>query len=942
MKKKVYGSMNDVYTSKHKNPNNKNERRLVKSEDNIAHRMRNKPVIDVFGYARWNSKIGMRVNIFWKGEPQNGILYAAEEDSAGIILTKDKDQTLLWVPWHSLRIPRCTSNQFHLCNTMQLRRKCFEDHLSTSGTRDEIIERLSQKADITDYSHLDGLSYEPYDVYHPTMFRGIPRKRFQNICEILSTNKCSYPDVRRRVINYIILQKYGDINIKNFRDKVTNNVLQEIYNLYDKYFFKGLFTTNKDGILYVECPVKWTKRFKNGGNAVTIFTPYNRNFSKTRIEISEAAIEKSEISDDNWYTEGSIELRNTLMLIQALIEHEMVHVIVMNFCNERGHHNSDDDEKLGWKHSWSKAANGHSNLYMSILYNMFGHTDFTMLTPRKKTKGAVPLSDDAEYGNISQPGDLVYYYTAEGGEGLTLYTGTILNTQGGGEYARFVEVIPHRDFPGRKPIWIYGSQITQIRGHFCNAIFERHNLKKQGGGYKWDPERDNYNLQKWNEKNPKFEDHISPVPAHKDYTNEVTLSERWSDISALEDTYTTKAMQVTPPRTLKKPKIGDIVKYRHQHGTKKAELYGVKNGLVQIRKNGVVITIPWEILIVTECSERLLSNCSDDEINEICVRNLLPANMKRSFALAILEDKLINFKYLSKLDKFGGKKRRIKNMFKHMFGPDIVIQYPGLRRNIIKRMIDDALWEGIDEETYPGDAVCGSIEWWETVVKLYDYFFFHKTFAYNRLNFHVYVESYYLPFNSEVEEIKKDKNAIIIFIKDSALEEANNFDGTYMRIGGYEVHDYLTFLLLTFEHSLIHALMDKYAPGQDKEDIKDKDKVAWKLKSQPESKHSNAYMSLLFNIFGHTDCFGAQVIDEEPDYYTATVQDNDIVYYHDTINNIAQGISVGRVEDETVNVHNYDKPNDALSKVNDENIVSVRKQICFDYTKTDYYPIEKF
>ena len=77
----------------------------------------------------------------------------------------------------------------------------------------------------------------------------------------------------------------------------------------------------------------------------------------------------------------------------------------------------------------------------------------------------------------------------------------------------------------------------------------------------------------------------------------------------------------------------------------------------------------------------------------------------------------------------------------------------------------------------------------------------------------------------------------------------DNKGGGTITIGGQQCHDILSCLMLRFEYEIIHALTfcfcNQYAHS-------DTGPGNWKNRTAPKSGHSKTFMSILNNIFGHT------------------------------------------------------------------------------------------
>ena len=78
------------------------------------------------------------------------------------------------------------------------------------------------------------------------------------------------------------------------------------------------------------------------------------------------------VKEGRHVTNGNIEVSTILEAIMITFEHELVHAILQFFCFEWGQNNKYPGNYTGNV----KPQNGHSKTFMSVLYNLFGHTDF--------------------------------------------------------------------------------------------------------------------------------------------------------------------------------------------------------------------------------------------------------------------------------------------------------------------------------------------------------------------------------------------------------------------------------------------------------------------------------------------------------------------------------------------------------------------------------------
>ena len=168
--------------------------------------------------------------------------------------------------------------------------------------------------------------------------------------------------------------------VKGLRKKIRNEVekirgtfsvdtLPKLLSLYDKYFFN-----NK---LKEVLKLKGKRLFLCFNNRCTKAGGYMKPSKRTEaVEIHIATKPMKEamklLKEGKHVTSGNIEVSTILEAIMLTFEHELVHAILEFFCFEWG----TSDKHPGNYKGAVKPGNGHSKTFMSILYNLFGHTDF--------------------------------------------------------------------------------------------------------------------------------------------------------------------------------------------------------------------------------------------------------------------------------------------------------------------------------------------------------------------------------------------------------------------------------------------------------------------------------------------------------------------------------------------------------------------------------------
>ena len=202
-------------------------------------------------------------------------------------------------------------------------------------------------------------------------------KDFKNLCTDLSLTKKSQSYIydHRSLIKKKIVTMIGkDITIDNFEKLINIKVLTEMLNLYDKYFFNNLLQK------YIE------------EHQCTLNICYNNRCSKTggmcRLRLKCITVELSSkvfheaFTSDGIKSSGNIICDDILECMQLIFEHELIHAVLFCFCLEM-----ESAANFRVPGIWEgKTGKGHNKLFMSILNNLFGHTDYLHGLLRKNKK----------------------------------------------------------------------------------------------------------------------------------------------------------------------------------------------------------------------------------------------------------------------------------------------------------------------------------------------------------------------------------------------------------------------------------------------------------------------------------------------------------------------------------------------------------------------------
>lgn len=197
----------------------------------------------------------------------------------------------------------------------------------------------------------------------------------ENFCQYLATNRIPAEkqiDWRQQIGDFI-RQKIGKvITLDNFQDVITPEILQYMFNLYDKYFFSNTLSSlsQKHGCVYTIC---WDNKCTSNAGLCSRdreckqmkITLYNRVFYDSLKNMTD----KQGTSVIN----SGLKCHNVLECLQITFEHELVHALINCFCLNYGYTNK--GAPSNWT-SYSSPATGHSKTFLSIVNNNFGHTEY--------------------------------------------------------------------------------------------------------------------------------------------------------------------------------------------------------------------------------------------------------------------------------------------------------------------------------------------------------------------------------------------------------------------------------------------------------------------------------------------------------------------------------------------------------------------------------------
>ena len=202
----------------------------------------------------------------------------------------------------------------------------------------------------------------------------------ESICIELSKDKLSKEYIstkRKQIYDETIKKIKGELTTKNLTDKLTNKIIVEMYLLYDEYFFKNKI---KDWITENGCNIAicWADQCSKDIYGKTLSPIRSKGGTQhIKIELNDKAfieaVDKFLQNDDSameW--SPGVECNDLISCIQLTFEHELIHGLMFCFCNNY--------QMKGGPGSWTgptENKTGHSKTFMSILNNLFGHTNYT-------------------------------------------------------------------------------------------------------------------------------------------------------------------------------------------------------------------------------------------------------------------------------------------------------------------------------------------------------------------------------------------------------------------------------------------------------------------------------------------------------------------------------------------------------------------------------------
>ena len=251
----------------------------------------------------------------------------------------------------------------------------------------------SDKDDESDKDVEPGQAWFKEDEKENEIDRFMKRKiEGEGVCEELTkikVSKSKQEEYRKKIYDDISGKILGDLTVKNMKKLLTDDLLIEMFELYDKYYFNDKIK-DWNGIGKCGWRICWADKCSVNIFGETALEEKSKGGTTyIKIVINDKAFIKAinnflENEDETMATAG-IECNDILSCIQLTFEHEMIHGIM--FCLCRNYMIMDGPGSWQGKFHNNSA---HSKTFMTILNNIFGQDDYRSdIFSSEKTKQKV-------------------------------------------------------------------------------------------------------------------------------------------------------------------------------------------------------------------------------------------------------------------------------------------------------------------------------------------------------------------------------------------------------------------------------------------------------------------------------------------------------------------------------------------------------------------------
>ena len=223
-----------------------------------------------------------------------------------------------------------------------------------------------------------------------------------DLCDTLGTHSTTRIEYKRKSIYNKLIKEFGKITWANFEKKMTAKFWNRVMELYDKYFFKNSINKLRHRA-NPPCSFKviFTREEALGSKVLgtTYIDPYTNKWGKgnrakkTRVQMTGTDVHQIPIfmNRDKFYyslraatrlipgfrnkgkpvNNNGVLCTDVLECMLVTFEHEFVHALINCFCLSQRR----SDDKGTWTGD-TESSSGHTQMFMSIVYNTFNHTEY--------------------------------------------------------------------------------------------------------------------------------------------------------------------------------------------------------------------------------------------------------------------------------------------------------------------------------------------------------------------------------------------------------------------------------------------------------------------------------------------------------------------------------------------------------------------------------------